>query len=197
MTVSGEERSRDLTLVDAYEGEEILFEAVCTPTFGRDRQPLGVVSVLRDVTDLRRADQELRANYDKLRQAEEAVRQDRDRLNLVIENVGDPILVCDNAARFVLLDPLARDLFGSESDSLRDELRVKNHARFAAYISTFTFGFELRASTQVIPAPRPNPNTMFAPKKSLMNADLSPIPLQFCVISLPCAASSSSKPSSA
>ena len=149
MTVSGEERSRDLTLVDAYEGEEILFEAVCTPTFGRDRQPLGVVSVLRDVTDLRRADQELRANYDKLRQAEEAVRQDRDRLNLVIENVGDPILVCDNAARFVLLDPLARDLFGSESDSLRDELRVKNHARFAAYISTFTFGFELRASTQV------------------------------------------------
>src|SRR5262249_13982756 len=63
MTVSGEQRSRDLTLVDAYEGEEILFEAVCTPTFGRDRQPLGVVSVLRDVTDLRRADQELRENY--------------------------------------------------------------------------------------------------------------------------------------
>src|SRR5205814_913043 len=68
----------------------------------------------------------LRANYDKLRQAEEAVRQDRDRLNLVIENVGDPILVCDNAACFVLLDPLARDLFGSESDSLRDELREES-----------------------------------------------------------------------
>ena len=112
MTVSGEERSRDLTLVDAYEGEEILFEAVCTPTFGRDGQALGVVSVLRDVTDLRRADQELRENYDKLRQAEEVVRQDRDRLNLIIENVGDPIIVCDNAAHFVLLDPLAKDLFG-------------------------------------------------------------------------------------
>ena len=149
MTLSGEERSRDLTLVDAYEGEEILFEAVCTPTFGRDGQPLGVVSVLRDVTDLRRADQELRENYDKLRQAEEAVRQDRDRLNLVIENVGDPILVCDSAARFVLLDPLAKDLFGSSNDSLRDELRVKNHARFDNYISTFTFGFEQRASTQL------------------------------------------------
>jgi signal transduction histidine kinase len=146
MTVSGEERSRDLTLVDAYEGEEILFEAACTTTFGRDRQPLGIVSVLRDVTDLRRADQELRENYDKLRQAEEAVRQDRDRLNLIIENVGDPIIVCDNAAHFVLLDPLAKDLFGSDNDSLRDELRVKNHARFDAYISTFTFGFEERAS---------------------------------------------------
>jgi PAS domain S-box-containing protein len=149
MTVSGEERSRDLTLVDAYEGEEILFEAVCTPTFGRDRQPLGVVSVLRDVTDLRRADQELRENYNKLGQAEEAVRLDRDRLNLIIENVGDPIVVCDNAARFVLLDPLAKNLFGSDDDSLRDELRVRNHARFDTHISTFTFGFEQRASTQL------------------------------------------------
>ena len=150
MTVSGEEQqSRDLTLVDAYEGEEILFEAACTPTFTRDGQPLGVVSVLRDVTDLRRADQELRENYEKLRQAEEVVRQDRDRLNLIIESVGDPIIVCDNAARFVLLDPLAKDLFGSDNDSLRDELRIRNHARFDAYISTFTFGFEGSASTQI------------------------------------------------
>ncbi|HEX7960054.1 MAG TPA: PAS domain S-box protein, partial [Terriglobales bacterium] len=149
MTVSGEEQSRDLTLVDAYEGEEILFEAACTPTFTRDGQPLGIVSVLRDVTDLRRADQELRENYEKLRQTEEIVRQDRDRLNLIIESVGDPIVVCDNAARFVLLDPLAKNLFGADNDFLRDELRIRNHARFDAYISTFTFGFESSASTQL------------------------------------------------
>ncbi len=149
MTVSGEENSRDLTLVDAYEGEEILFEAVCTPTYSRDGQPIGIVAVMRDVTDLRRADQELRENYDLLRKAEEVVSQDRDRLNLIIENVGDPIIVCDNAARFVLLDPLAKDLFGSEEESVRDELCVKNHARFDAYISTFTFGFKEQASTQL------------------------------------------------
>ncbi len=78
-----------------------------------------MVTVLRDVTDLRRADEELRSNYDKLRQAEEVVRQDRDRLNLIIENVGDPIMVCDRDAKVVLLDPLAQDLLGSENSRAR------------------------------------------------------------------------------
>src|SRR6185437_7600887 len=94
VAVSGVEASRDLTLVDAIEGEELLFEAVCTPTYSRDGLPLGMVTVMRDVTDLRRADQELRSNYDRLRAAEELVRQDRDRLNVIIESVGDPIVVC-------------------------------------------------------------------------------------------------------
>src|SRR5690348_11753144 len=71
VAVSGGETSRDLTLVDAIEGEEMLFEAVCTPTYGRDGMPLGMVTVMRDVTDLRRADEELRANYERLRKAEE------------------------------------------------------------------------------------------------------------------------------
>src|SRR5581483_3739094 len=88
MTVSGVESSRDLTLVDVMEGEEVLFEAVCAPTH-IDETRTGMVTVMRDVTDLRRADQEVRANLEKLRAVEEIVRQDRDRLNVVIENVGD------------------------------------------------------------------------------------------------------------
>ncbi len=116
MLVAGNEAHRDLTLVDAIEGEEMLFEAVSGPTFGPDGVQVGTVTVMRDVTDLRRADQELWVNYDKLREAEEMVRQDRDRLNLIIENVGDPIVVCDSAARIVLVDPLAQELFGASSE---------------------------------------------------------------------------------
>src|SRR5436190_4397045 len=141
VAVSGSEASRDLTLVDAIEGEEMLFEAVCTPTYGRDGMPLGMVTVMRDVTDLRRADEELRANYERLRKAEEIVRQDRDRLNVIIENVGDPIVVCDSAARIVLLDPLAQNLFGSEKEPIRDPLRMKNLAQLDAYVTAFTFSF--------------------------------------------------------
>ena len=141
VAVSGGETSRDLTLVDAIEGEEMLFEAVCTPTYGRDGMPLGMVTVMRDVTDLRRADEELRANYERLRKAEEIVRQDRDRLNVIIENVGDPIVVCDSAARIVLLDPLAQNLFGSEKEPIRDPLRMKNLAQLDAYVTAFTFSF--------------------------------------------------------
>jgi signal transduction histidine kinase len=95
---------------------------------------------MRDVTDLRRADQEVRANLEKLRAAEEVVRQDRDRLNLVVENVGDPIVVADNAAKIVLLDPLAKELFGS-ADLSRDPQVVKNEAKLDAYLTAFTFSF--------------------------------------------------------
>jgi len=151
VAVSGVEASRDLTLIDAIEGEEMLFEAVCTPTFSRDGMPLGMVTVMRDVTDLRRADQELRTNYDKLRAAEELVRQDRDRLNVIIESVGDPIVVCDGSAKAVLLDPLAQNLFGlGDKEMLVPEgrtggrlgaARMKNQAQLDAYVTAFTFGF--------------------------------------------------------
>ena len=144
MAVSGNDSSRDMTLVDAIEGDEVLFEAVSAPSFGADGRRTGMVTVLRDVTDLRRADEELRANYEKLRQAEEVVRQDRDRLNLVIENVGDPIVVCDRDAKVALLDPLAQELLGSKQS--RMTLHVRNQAKLDAYITKFTYSFSDRES---------------------------------------------------
>lgn len=140
MVVSATDSSRDLTLVDVMEGEEVLFEAVCAPTYSADGARTGMVTVMRDVTDLRRADEEVRANLEKLRAAEEVVRQDRDRLNLVIENVGDPIVVADNAAKIVLLDPLAKELF-SVGESPRSPQLVRNQAKLDAYLTSFTFSF--------------------------------------------------------
>jgi signal transduction histidine kinase len=140
MVVSGSDTSRDFTLVDVMEGEEVLFEAVCAPTATRDGTRTGMVTVMRDVTDLRRADQEVRDNLEKLRAAEEVVRQDRDRLNLVIENIDDPIIVADNAAKIVLLDPLAKELFGFGNEYRLPQI-VKNHAKLDAYLTAFTFSF--------------------------------------------------------
>src|SRR5437870_1664276 len=140
MVVSATGASRDLTLVDVMEGEEVLFEAVSAPTFSKETVRTGMVTVMRDVTDLRRADEEVRANLEKLRNAEEIVSQDRDRLNLVIENVGDPIIVADNSAKIVLLDPMAKDLFGS-AETTKDPQVVKNQAKLDAYLNSFTFSF--------------------------------------------------------
>lgn len=144
MLVSGSDSHRDLTLVDAIEGEEMLFEAVSAPTYGPDGIQIGTVTVMRDVTDLRRADQELRLNYDKLRDAEEVVRQDRDRLNLIIENVGDPIIVCDSQAKIVLVDPLAQELFGTSLESSRDSIQNRNQIQFGTYVDAFTYSFAER-----------------------------------------------------
>lgn len=137
MLSSGADGPRDLTLVDTVEGEEMLFEAVAAPTYGPDGAEIGTVTVMRDVTDLRRADQELHANYDKLREAEEAVRQERDRLNLIIENVGDPIVVCDREGRIVLTDPLAQELFGGSREGKRNGAQARNQSQLAAYIGSF------------------------------------------------------------
>src|SRR5450432_2024896 len=144
MLVMGNDAHRDLTLVDAIEGEEMLFEAVSAPTYGPDGIQLGTVTVMRDVTDLRRADQELRLNYERLSEAEEVVRQDRDRLNLIIENVGDPIVVCDGKAKIVLVDPLAQELFGAETDTVRDTVQFQNQTKLTAFIDAFTSSFAER-----------------------------------------------------
>ena len=147
MAVSGNDSSRDMTLVDAIEGDEVLFEAVSAPSFAPDKRRAGMVTVLRNVTDLRRADEELRENYDRLRQAEEVVRQDRDRLNLVIENVGDPIVVCDRDAKGALVDPLAQELFGS--DQYRTAVQMRNQAKLDAFITKFTYSFSDRENETI------------------------------------------------
>jgi signal transduction histidine kinase len=137
MLSSETDAKRDLTLVDTVEGEEMLFEAVAAPTYGPDGAQIGTVTVMRDVTRLRRADQDLHANYDKLREAEETVRQERDRLNLIIENVGDPIVVCDRDAAMVLTDPLAQELFGGSTDAGRGGAQARNLSQLASYIGSF------------------------------------------------------------
>ena len=152
-----------MTLVDAIEGDEVLFEAVSAPSYGPDQRRTGMVTVLRDVTDLRRADEELRANYDKLRQAEEVVRQDRDRLNLIIENVGDPIVVCDRDAKVVLLDPLAQELLGSEKN--RSGLHMRNQTKLDAYVTKFTYSFSDRES-----APHPAHSSRHASRRGIRRA---------------------------
>src|SRR5438270_8173131 len=149
MAVSGTtDASRDLTLVDVIEGEEVLFEAVTAPSFNRDGMRSGLVTVMRDVTDLRRADQEFRANMERLSEAQEEVRQDRDRLNIVIENVGDPIVVADNSAKVVMLDPLAQALF-SKGQEESDPKISKNQVTLDAYLQNFTFSFVNKLSASM------------------------------------------------
>jgi signal transduction histidine kinase len=127
----------DLTLVDVTEGEEMLFEAVSAPTYGQDGAQTGTVTVMHDVTDLRRADEELRANYEKLRQTEEIVHLERDRLNLIIENVGDPIVVCDRRAEIIVQERLAEELFGPGAETLRSAAQARNQAQLHDCVARF------------------------------------------------------------
>ena len=54
-----------------------------------------MVSILRNVTDLARAKEEIEESYRTLRIAQAEVRDERHRLDLIIDSVADPILVTD------------------------------------------------------------------------------------------------------
>src|SRR2546427_496845 len=86
-----EMQRRELLLVDPVDGSDLLFELISAVT----HEPTGnvvVVSVLRNVMDLRRAAEEMEENYRKLRLVEEEVRAERDRLDLIIDSVAVTIL---------------------------------------------------------------------------------------------------------
>ena len=108
---SSEVIQRDITLVDPIEGSDIHFEVISTPAANARGEPLGLVSIFRDVTDLREANEELAHNFVKLQHAEAESRRERDRLDLIIENVGHPIVVCDSAGNFILFNRRAELLF--------------------------------------------------------------------------------------
>jgi PAS domain S-box-containing protein len=141
--MTGGERggSRELNLVDPDEGHDLLFEVLTHPLGERVGPEDAVLSVLRDVTDLRRAANELERQVQRVRQAEVTVRGERDRLNLVLENVADPILVTNERSNIILMNDQAEHLFqlnDGEERSRREIAAVRgNDTKFTSFISEF------------------------------------------------------------
>ncbi len=137
-TVSSSELvQRDITLVDPIEGSDIHFEVISTPAVNARGEPLGLVSIFRDVTDLREANEELARNFVKLQQAEVESRRERDRLDLILENVGHPVAVCDVSGNYILLNRRAELLFQeNQSFSARAATAVRTNAvKLTSFIS--------------------------------------------------------------
>ena len=71
---SAEVAPQELLLVDPADGSDLLFELLGTVVHD-PREGTGIVSVLRNVTDLHRATEELAENYRRMRMAEAEVRE--------------------------------------------------------------------------------------------------------------------------
>ena len=142
---SSEVIQRDITLVDPLEGSDIHFEVISTPAANARGEPLGLVSIFRDVTDLREANDELARNFGKLQHAEAESRRERDRLDLIIENVGHPIVVCDSAGNFILFNRRAELLF-QENESFRYSAAAAVRAN-AVKLTSFISGLASASET--------------------------------------------------
>ena len=140
---SPEPLRRELLLVDPNEGSDLLLElisAVVTDT----THGTGVVSILRNVTDLRRATEEIEENYRRLRATEAEMRVESDRLSLIIDSVADPILVTDVGGAIIMMNDPAERLFTPPKGAAEDAvLRVgANDAHFSSFVSNLLFAGE-------------------------------------------------------
>jgi PAS domain S-box-containing protein len=133
--------SRELNLVDPDEGTDLLFEVLTHELGGLEGARAGsTVSVLRDVTDLRRAANELERQVQRVRLAEIEAKRERDRLNLILENVADPILVTDDRSNIILMNKEAEQLFESDDSQAWERAATvqANDTKFTTFISDFT-----------------------------------------------------------
>lgn len=137
----GGPEARELLLVDPSDGSDLLFEVLST-VVEDTREGTGLVSVLRNITDLRRATEQIEENYQKLRVMEAAARAERDRLNLIIDSVADPIIVTDPAGGTVLMNAPAEELFTVAHEAQETSLRTvqANDAHFSSFISGLLLG---------------------------------------------------------
>jgi signal transduction histidine kinase len=77
----------------------------------------------------------------RVRQAEFKASDERDRLNLILENVADPILVTDSSANIILMNDEAEQLFhgpqGTAPQGYAFAGRAQNDTKFTSFISDF------------------------------------------------------------
>jgi signal transduction histidine kinase len=127
---------RELLLVDPLEGSDLLFELLSSRAKD-ERQGTYVVSILRNVTDLARAKEEIEESYRTLRVAQAEVRDERHRLDLIIDSVADPILVTDQEGDIVLMNTPAERLFNApDSDDEAAQRAVRaNGANLTSFVS--------------------------------------------------------------
>jgi PAS domain S-box-containing protein len=127
---------RELLLVDPLEGSDLLFELLSSRA--RDeRQGTYVVSILRNITDLAHARAEIEESYQTLRLAQAEVRDERHRLDLIIDSVADPILVTDPEGDIVLMNEPAERLFNvpaTDSEASQRSVRA-NGANLTSFVS--------------------------------------------------------------
>jgi PAS domain S-box-containing protein len=152
----GEPTTRELNLVNPSDGSDLLFEVFTMPLPPGAGREGAVISVLRDITDLKRALTELELQFNRSRVAEQAARRESDRLNAILANVSDPILVTDDESKIILMNSEADRLFDASSDrtnpasdSVWQAVRA-NDTKFTTLISDFLLQLDTRRAENLV-----------------------------------------------
>jgi PAS domain S-box-containing protein len=130
---------RELVLVDPTDGSDLLFEVTVLP--GGEGSGDESTFLLRDITDLKRATRELEVQFGRAVAAQHREQRESERLNVIIENAGVPILVTDAQANLMLMNRdaarLLADTAPSSGRSSPSGQTRDNDARLAGFINDF------------------------------------------------------------
>ena len=129
---AGRATNREVTLVDPIDGDELIFEVITRPAANGRTGDRGTVSVLKDVTDLRHMTQELTRSAQRIQTADEEIRAERDRLDLVLRSVPNPIVVVDNDNKIISMNAAAQRLFTPGGNAHH---ALANDAKFTSFLA--------------------------------------------------------------
>ena len=145
---------RELLMVDPSDGSDLLFEVFFSPfatpgAFAAD----SMIYILRDITDLKRVTMELETQFSRSLAAEHQSRRESERLNVIIENAGVPILVTDHQANIVLLNREAERLFEVSAQRVEPSHRIQsvraNDTKLTGLINDFLLQSQRRRQEQL------------------------------------------------
>jgi len=144
---------RELNLVDPTEGTDLLFEVLVHPLPTEMARRGSYLSILRDVTDLKQAAHQLERQYHRVRATEQQASRERDRLELILQNVADPILVTDGNSNIILMNKQAEELFELTDATRRDQVMIQrvqnNDTKVTSFISDFALTADRARRAQV------------------------------------------------
>lgn len=157
-------QSSELNLRDPDTGAELLFKLWQQPLMNDEGN--NTVNILRDVTDLKRASNELERQVHKVKLAEFDAKRERDRLTLILENVADPIVVTDDFSNVILMNRQADSIFqykenidsgvlmgsGNADNSLNQHKEIidRNKEKFREFIAEFVMSSDVSRRRQMV-----------------------------------------------
>jgi two-component system NtrC family sensor kinase len=125
--------NREVTLVDPIDGSELIFEVITAAAINHRTGDRGTVAVLKDVTDIRHMTVELTRSAQRIQTADEQIRGERDRLDLLLRSVPNPLIVVDNDNQIMSMNAAAQRLFRPQQG--RRQHAVTNDAKFTSFLA--------------------------------------------------------------
>lgn len=89
------ERQSELSLVDPEHGHELLFELITSGTYDRVARQPGLIVILKDVSGIRHAVDELEGVLRAVDLEAQGTRRERDQLSLILRSIAQPVVVAE------------------------------------------------------------------------------------------------------